>query len=269
MTAATPKARQQTEPVDVLVDLARDGEIDPWDIDIMRVTDKFLERLDEGDLARTGRGILYASILLRMKSDYVVDADPEDDDAEDGWEDEWGRGLGSDVELEAGAPVDNGVVDDLEREFERRLRRRRVRDRSKPETLDELIRELRERERGSWWKESREYDTSDDGGVGFHDDWMEPTTEDAIQTTHEDDIESWRDEVWQLIQEEFEHRDELLYAEVAPAERRAYATCYVALMFLASDGLIELEQDEFYGDLWIQRPGFDGGDVGSPAVADD
>ncbi len=270
MTAATPTLQQPTEPVDVLVDLARDGEIDPWDIDIMRVTDKFLERLDEGDLARTGRGILYASILLRMKSDYVVDADPEEEQAEEEWEDEWGRGLGSDVELEAGAPVDNGVVDELEREFQRRLRRKRVRDRSKPETLDELIRELRERERGSWWKESREYDTSDGGGAGFHDDhWPEPTTEDAMQTAHEDDIESWRDEVWELIEEEFRHRDELLYAEVAPEGRGAYATCYVALMFLASDGLVELEQDEFYGDLWIQQPGLDDAPEDASAVADD
>ncbi len=32
----------EVEPVELLVQLAEDGEIDPWDIDVVRVTDKFL-----------------------------------------------------------------------------------------------------------------------------------------------------------------------------------------------------------------------------------
>ncbi|MFP4633249.1 MAG: segregation/condensation protein A [Halobacteriales archaeon] len=250
--AATPKATQQpTEPVDVLVDMAREGEIDPWDIDVVRVTDKFLERLDEGDLARTGRAILYASILVRMKSDYVVEGEVEDDDVEEPWGFET-RG----PEVEPAVEYDDGVVDDLEREFERRLRRRRVRGRTKPETLDELIRELRERERGSWWKEGREYDTS--GSVeppSFEDYYPEPTTEDAMQAAHEDDIESRVEEVWRDLEPTFEEREEVLFQELLPAcpSRRLFATTFVALSFLASRGDVYLDQDELFGDLWVRR----------------
>jgi segregation and condensation protein A len=248
MTAATenPQTQPQTEPVDVLVEMAREGEIDPWDIDILEVTDKFLERLEEGDLVRSGRALLYASILLRMKSDYVVEEDEDDEEEpEMGWE-EWEGPPPDD------SPFDDGI-DALEAEFERRLERRKVRDKTRPETLDELVRELRERERGSWWKEKREYDTSPDDGIEFRPERPAPTTEDAMQTTHEDDIESRVDDVRDRLYEEFEHRDELLFAELRGETKRETVTTYIALQFLAMRDGIRLEQDEFYGDLWIKR----------------
>jgi len=247
MTAATPRKPARTEPVDVLVGMAREGEIDPWDVDIVEVTDKFLERLDDGDLVRSGRALLYASILLRMKSDYVVEED-EDDEEEDEWEDWRGERPPGD----AGAPgaYDDGI-DALEAEFERRLERRSVRDKSRPETLDELVRELRERERGTWWKEKREYDTSTDE-MEFRPERAPPTTEDAVETTHEDDIEGRVDGVRNRLNEEFEHRDELLFAELRGETKRETVTTYIALQFLAMRDGILLEQDELYGDLWVK-----------------
>ena len=251
MTAATEKtqAPQQTEPVDVLVEMAREGEIDPWDIDIVDVTDKFLERLEEGDLVRTGRALLYASILLRMKSDYVVEEDEEDDK-------EWEPGTRPDAwdapEAPGDAPFDDNI-DALEAEFERRLDRRTVRDRTRPETLDELVRELRERERGSWWKEKREYDTSPDEGMEFRPERPAPTTEDAMETAHEDDIEERVEDVRDRLGEEFEHRDEILFAELRGDTKRATVTTYVALQFLAMRDGVVLQQDELYGDLWIKQ----------------
>jgi len=246
MTAATSQQTQpQTEPVDVLVEMAREGEIDPWDVDIVEVTDKFLERLDEGDLVRSGRALLYASILLRMKSDYVVEEDEEEDEEP---EMEW---RGDAARPPEDAPFDDGI-DALEAEFERRLERRTVRDKTRPETLDELVRELRERERGSWWKESREYDTSSEDGIEFRPERPAPTTEDAIDTTHEDDIEGRVDDVRDRLAEEFEHRDEILFAELRGDTKRETVTAYVALQFLAMRDGILLEQDELYGDLWIK-----------------
>ena len=35
------------EPIEILVNLARNGEIDPWNIDIVELTDKFLKRVEE------------------------------------------------------------------------------------------------------------------------------------------------------------------------------------------------------------------------------
>ena len=46
--AIPPPPQQQTDPgIDLLVTLAKNGEIDPWDIDIVLVTDKYLKALDQ------------------------------------------------------------------------------------------------------------------------------------------------------------------------------------------------------------------------------
>ncbi|MDD4127309.1 MAG: segregation/condensation protein A, partial [Methanomicrobium sp.] len=62
------------EPVEILVRLAESGEIDPWNIDIVEVTDRFLQELDRMqklDLRVSGRTLFFASTLLRMKSEYL------------------------------------------------------------------------------------------------------------------------------------------------------------------------------------------------------
>ena len=64
---------EEVEPVELLVQLAKRGEIEPWDIDIVAVTDSFLAALDESDLRTTGRALFYASVLLRMKSDALME----------------------------------------------------------------------------------------------------------------------------------------------------------------------------------------------------
>ncbi len=64
-----------------MVELASKGEIDPWNIDIIEVTDKFLKKLEELkqlDLRVSGRTLLYASMLLRMKSEVLVDEKQEE-----------------------------------------------------------------------------------------------------------------------------------------------------------------------------------------------
>ncbi|HJJ89845.1 MAG TPA: segregation/condensation protein A, partial [Methanocorpusculum sp.] len=62
------------EPVEILVLMAERGEIDPWNIDIVEVTDRFLAELDRHrdlDLRVSGRTLFYSSVLLRMKSEYL------------------------------------------------------------------------------------------------------------------------------------------------------------------------------------------------------
>ena len=80
------------EPVEILVQMAERGEIDPWNIDIVEVTDRFLselERRKELDLRISGRTLFYAALLLRMKSDHLeqlaeeVDISFDNDEASD------------------------------------------------------------------------------------------------------------------------------------------------------------------------------------------
>ncbi|WP_435094255.1 segregation/condensation protein A [Halorubrum sp. N11] len=262
----------EVEPVELLVQLAEEGEIEPWDIDIVQVTDAFLEKLDETDLRTTGRALFYASVLLRMKSDGMLADDDEDEEPEpEPWE----------VAMEGGAPDpadgDFDPIDELEAEMDRRLDRKNTR--GSPETLDELVRELREAERGSWWKDSREYDTSEsphgyDRGtqtLDYHtgDEFRrdgEPTAGEATDRTHDEDIEEVIVEIDNALRTHFDRgRTEVLFAEIETAGGRPFMT-YLALLFMAHRGSVRLQQDDLFGDLWVKDPSAMTGE--SEAIAD-
>ncbi|MFB6126386.1 MAG: segregation/condensation protein A [Halolamina sp.] len=248
----------EVEPVEVLVTLAREGEIDPWDVDVVEVTDAFLARLDETDLRTSGRALFYSSVLLRMKSDEMLAADDDEEEAEE--LEPWEAAMRADDEPTAAG---HDPVDALEDEMDRRLDRKSTR--GSPETLDELVRELREAERDSWWKESRQYDTSDEPH-GFQrgaqevdyragDDRREagePTEAEVTGNTHDEEIEGVIDDVRDRLADHYERdREEVLFAEVRDAGGRPVMT-FLALLFLAHDGAVRLDQDELFGDLWVR-----------------
>ena len=249
---------EDVEPVEVLVGLAEEGEIDPWDIDIVAVTDKFLDALDERDLRTSGRALFYASVLLRMKGDAMLEDDDEED--EEPWDQPWEQGMD---EEPVGGPDPFAA---LESEMDRRLERRRAR--GMPQTLDELVRDLREAERDNWWKESREYDTTESPKgfqrgtqqLDYHsgDDLRlddEPTAAEVTGKTHNEDIETVIDDVYPALREQYDKgREEVLYREIEESGGSRVQT-FLGLLFLAHRGQVRLAQDDLFGDLWIQDPG--------------
>src|SRR5581483_9802862 len=86
----------------LLLELARSGRIDPWNVDIIKVTDEYLralDKLDPRDLARSARCIFYAAALVHLKARALSEstaralleaASAGDTTADD---DEWARGL--------------------------------------------------------------------------------------------------------------------------------------------------------------------------------
>ena len=82
------------DPIEILVGLAERGEIDPWNINIIELTDRFLNELErrrELNLKLSGRTLFYAATLLRMKSEQLlILASPEEGEGEEG-EEESGR----------------------------------------------------------------------------------------------------------------------------------------------------------------------------------
>ena len=120
------------EPVAILVGMAERGEIDPWRIDIVEVTDRFLSELEHQktlDLRVSGRTLFYAALLLRMKSEYLLDPPEGGRRALRGGR---VRRLGRPRGAGGGEPIAR-----LEAEIHRRLERKRLRKR--PETLFDLI----------------------------------------------------------------------------------------------------------------------------------
>ncbi len=113
--------------------MARKGEIDPWNVDVIDVTDKFLRKLEEAkrlDLRISGRVLLYAAILVRMKADAIAPQPPPTEDE-------------NDVEIIEWEELDSEDIDEIKLEDILRAQRRRIR---KINTLKDLIEELRKAE---------------------------------------------------------------------------------------------------------------------------
>ncbi|NJE77028.1 ScpA family protein [Thermococcus sp. ES12] len=76
------RREEEITPVDILLQLVTMGKVDPWNIDIVDLTEKYIERLREMkelDLRVSARAILAASILVRMKSEALLHADEEEE----------------------------------------------------------------------------------------------------------------------------------------------------------------------------------------------
>ena len=60
---------------EVLVEMSAKGEIDPWDVDLVYVIDKFLNKLadrqDKQELKEAARIIFFVSVLLKLKSQRI------------------------------------------------------------------------------------------------------------------------------------------------------------------------------------------------------
>jgi len=132
------------DPVEILVGLAERGEIDPWNINIIEVTDRFLselERCRQLNLQVSGRTLFYAATLLRMKSEHLeLLSDPIEEGLDE--DDEL---FGEDYDLALDSETDYhgrlGPIELLEHEIQRRLDRKNLR--KSPVTLFELIIELK------------------------------------------------------------------------------------------------------------------------------
>ncbi|ANF21907.1 segregation and condensation protein A [Thermococcus piezophilus] len=76
------RREEEITPVDILLQLVQMGKVDPWNIDIVDLTEKYIERLREMkelDLRVSARAILAASILVRMKSEALLYTDEKEE----------------------------------------------------------------------------------------------------------------------------------------------------------------------------------------------
>lgn len=143
MTATVPQVSDTlAEGIALLIDLAERGEINPWDVQVIEVIDRYLSKLapesnagqadDFKSLSQSGQAFLYASILVWLKADNLAQSESEEDDEE----------LPPEEDLLDGD--DSPDAPKLPWRLEKQLRRRGVapRPRKRQVTLGELIEQL-------------------------------------------------------------------------------------------------------------------------------
>jgi segregation and condensation protein A len=229
------------EPVEILVGMAESGEIDPWNIDIVEVTDRFLgelERMKELDLRISGRTLFFASTLLRMKSEYLEEADEEEEIEFEG------DALFDDFGFDADSTFEDfsEPIERLEREIKRRVGRKGKRRR--PVTLYELIKELKTAEKMERRRTRRKSPVPE----------LLLEADDIVSVAHEEDFQDVTETVYASFERmEEDGKDVTTLHALSRGMGRDVRTVYLPLLFLMLEGRLMIWQDEFFGDIYVSR----------------
>ncbi|NJE07932.1 segregation/condensation protein A [Thermococcus sp. M39] len=208
---------EEITPIDILLQLVTMGKVDPWNIDIVDLTEKYIERLREMkelDLRLSARAILAASILLRMKTEALLYADEK----EEGKEKEEDRIR---VEVEPYVPPLRRV----ERYY----------------TLDDLIEALMDAlEDVERRKPKAKKKVEIEEEIFVVDDFRV-------------DIEKHVNRLYAIVKKLYEETKEKInfWELVFDPSPKIVARTFLYLLFLANMGKIELIQEEPFGDIYV------------------
>lgn len=244
--AANLQKSNAKDGIEILVNMAKRQELDPWNVNIVDVTDKYLQHLVElkqNNLRLTGRTLLFAAILLRLKSDVLEGIDPlmleEDSVAE--FDDDYDDPDFQDMEQLASRANIIPIDEALERRTSVKLNRKRV------VTLTDLIKQLEFYEE---IERKRSLKNAHERAKRRIRSYANFTAEDIIELAHDEYIEDSVKKLFAMLEKLFESNEKIELAELATAGMDKIST-YIALLFLSADGRVDLVQDEFYSDLYV------------------
>lgn len=249
ITHSEEKQNTEADGIEILVNMAKNGKVDPWNIDIVDITDKYLAQLFKmkaQNLRLTGRTLLFAAILLKLKSNIlegidVCDFDPqeqEDIDYTDDY-DEFGQSEQEYINM-------NNVVS-LEEVLERRTSVKL--NRSRVVTLKDLIRQLQFYEE---MERKRSLKNAHERAKRRVRSYARLSADDIINLAHDEYIENGVMKLKENLARIFEREDkiELRTLTLLGMDK---ISAYISLLFLTAESDYDLMQDEFYGDLYVVK----------------
>ena len=244
-----PQESIDNEGIGILVSMAKAGKIDPWNIDIIAVTDKYLAHMCEmksQDLRLTGRTFLFASVLLKLKSNVLEGIDvlqfetqPQDNLEYDD------DGFIVDYSEDDYVPTNNVVsIDDvLQRRTSVRLNRNRV------VTLRDLIRQLEFYEK---LDQKQSLKSAHERAKRRVQSYSRFTPDDIINLAHEEYIEDCVLRLKENLSQIFTKEEKIELNELTLLGMDKISA-YIALLFLTAETDYDLVQDEFYSDLYVVK----------------
>lgn len=242
------KADEEQDGIEILVSMAKSGKIDPWNIDIVDITDKYLAKMFEmksQNLRVTGRTLLFAAILLKIKSNVLDGVDLE---AFEPIEDEeiFDDRFDEDYDDEDNSYGYNNVIsidEVLQRRTSVRLNRNRV------VTLRDLIRQL---EFYEMIEKKQSLKNAHERAKRRVKSYANLSPDDIVNLAHEEYIEAGiatlKANLDQILNQN--ERVELNELTLLGMDR---ITAYIALLFLSANSDYELVQDEFYSELYVTK----------------
>ncbi len=238
----------EVDGIEILVNFARQGKIDPWNIDIVEITDKYLMHLFQSkaqNLRLTGRTLLFAAILLKLKSNVlegidVLDFEPQHDE-DFNYEDDMPLDYSDDDYI----PTNNVISIDevLQRRTSVRLNHNRV------VTLRDLIRQL---EFYEMLDKKQSLKNAHERAKRRVQNYARLTPEDIINLAHDEYIENGVQRLKANLSEILNRQDKIELNELTLLGMDKISA-YISLLFLTVESDYDLEQDEFYSDLYVVR----------------
>ena len=236
---------KEVDGIEILVQMAKQGKIDPWNIDIIDVTDKYLTHLFQSkaqNLRLTGRTLLFASILLKLKSNILEgvelsDFEPQVEEPDLEFDDDT-----LDYESEY-IPTNNVVSIDevLQRRTSVRLNRNRV------VTLRDLIRQL---EFYEMLDKKQSLKNAHERAKRRVKNYSNLSPEDIINLAHDEYIEKGVQRLRANLEEILNRQDKIELNELTLLGMDKISA-YISLLFLTAESNYDLVQDEFYSDLYV------------------
>ncbi len=240
---------KETDAMAMLVELAKKGQIDPWNVDIVKVADEFLKAVADmkhSDLKITGKTLLYLAVLLRMKSDQLAGINYLDPPEEDEF-DQFGDGFEPDFM--------DGVIqprlrfNSLEEAIQQRTSRKEKRIRTV--TLNDLIDELKRYEELEKNRSTKERVKSVSNRRVR--DYSEFTADDIEEMAHEEFIEDTIHNLMVILERVLIKQEKVALSELQESGGIDKISAFLALLFLSARGEVDLSQDSFYSEVYISK----------------
>ena len=242
---------QTSDGIGILVEMVKTGKIDPWNIDIVDVTEKYLQKMIEMkslNLKVASRTLLFAAILCRMQSNVLAglsleefkEEEPEVIYDDDGFIAEYG-------EDEPFVPTSNVVRWDeaLQRRTSIRLNRNRV------VTLKDLIKQLEFYEK---LEKRASLKSAQERAKRHVRNYSRLTPEEIVSMAHEEYIEEAVIKLKDNLEQIFANNERIELNDLLPLGLDKISA-YIALLFISRDTDYDLEQEEFYSDLYVVKGG--------------
>ncbi|MFZ4085084.1 MAG: segregation/condensation protein A [Vampirovibrionia bacterium] len=228
--------------------MAQNGEIDPWDVDLEVVTEKYLSRIQSSitnNLKEAGKAIFFASTLLRMKSDILsmqaasaLNIGREDD------EDYLLEQELMDFNLQE---IQLGVLDTaiVRKSINKKARYR-------PIKLEDLLLALRDAQEEDEKRKRRSFDLSQFMDM---DIFIEPEIEsdDMLELTHAENIEEAINKSKVYLKEYLLNGNGIKFSRLC-GFLQSWSNAFLVVLFLAHENNVKIIQQDFYGELWLYEP---------------
>lgn len=241
---------EELDGIEVLVQMAKQGKIDPWNIDIADIADKYMLHIAESksnNLRLSGRALFFLAVLLKLKSNILVDMSAEQFEVQEQinpeYDDNDDSGFSDEFDYQDYPENVIPIEDIIQRRTSVKLNRNRI------VTLKELIRQLEFYEQ---LDKKQAVKNSLERAKRRVRNYANMSPDDIINLAHEEYIESSVKILHENLVKIFE-KEEKVELNTLTLLGLDKISAYIALLFLTAESEFDLEQKEFYSDLYVVK----------------